>query len=1034
MPSRLLTSLSQAATERAHVRTLVVASTRGEGRELLRALARTRGAWVGLVATTPRPVALEIAGAALASEGRRLLDDLDEQALLDEMLDESLEEGRWAHLRELAEGVGFRRAARDAVSALRLAGVDPARVRRAPFSDDARRDLTSRLLESYIERIGQEALADTAALMERATRMLERDAPLPADRILLVPGLGTRGLAGRFLLALERRGARRLAADPVRGIDAPPGVLWAETGAPTALAHLHATQEWVKGGGTLPAGDLRFFRAGGITEELREVLRRVLQSGLRWDEVEIVTPDPAVYGPALHGLASRLGIPVTFAVGLPVERTRPGRAVAGWLRWIQEEFPEAVIRGLLESGDLTPPRPFRDVDGARLARRLRRMRVGWGRDRYLLAVDAKLDRLTAAGPRLGREEGQEEAERRHQRELRELKALRALLAPLIGALPRLPGRNDTDPVRVSPADLARALSRFLDAVSPGGSVDETAIERLGRILDRVASTLVRPTPFAAAVTILREHLAIRVPAPRAEGRAPWGSAGGHLHLTDVEHGGFSGRTAVFLVGMDAGRFPGSGSQDPILLDAERAALSPRDLPGSADRLAERRFRMAALLARLRGGVTMSWAAWEPSEGRALGPSPVLLQAYRLLAANPDATFRDLEQHVGDPLSRIPSGEARLDDEDVWLSALSRDGRLLAGEAVVRSAYPSLDAGLRARAAREGAPSAFHGIVARRATLDPRVDPRPILSSTRLETLGRCALRYFYAYVLGASPPEDPVFDPECWLDALRRGSLLHTVYERLLGAARREGLSWEDARLDARAGEILEEVAQSTRREVPPPSEAVHQREMAELQREVGSFLGMLRHDQPRWTHTELRFGFADSEHPAVELRLPGGGRILLRGAIDRVDDLPSGGLRIVDYKTGSTFRFMGGGDYDGGRRLQPILYSAVAERLLDARVDRMEYHFPTRKGENERRRFLRPRLTAGLSLLERLMEVPASGRFLPTEDGKDCAYCHFSHVCRVRKAKGPDPSSPLARWGAEHIEDDAYDLIRAVRRFEGGP
>ena len=46
-------------------------------------------------------------------------------------------------------------------------------------------------------------------------------------------------------------------------------------------------------------------------------------------------------------------------------------------------------------------------------------------------------------------------------------------------------------------------------------------------------------------------------------------------------------------------------------------VSSATLPSSAARLEERRFRMSALLARLRGRVTMSYAAWEPSEGRAL---------------------------------------------------------------------------------------------------------------------------------------------------------------------------------------------------------------------------------------------------------------------------------------------------------------------------------------------------------------------------------------------------------------------------------
>jgi len=212
----------------------------------------------------------------------------------------------------------------------------------------------------------------------------------------------------------------------------------------------------------------------------------------------------------------------------------------------------------------------------------------------------------------------------------------------------------------------------------------------------------------------------------------------------------------------------------------------------------------------------------------------------------------------------------------------------------------------------------------------------------------------------------------------------------------------------------------------------VYERELIELGRELASFLGMLQSDRPEWLETELRFGFAESEHPAVEVALPGGGRIVVRGAIDRVDRLPAGGLKVVDYKTGFAGRYQSGGIYNGGRRLQAVLYSVVAERLLDARVDRMEYHFPTRRGENQKRHFLRSQLARGLDLVDRLLDVAAAGRFLPTDEQNDCTICDFKHACRVDGEWG-ELESPMAQWGAQHVEDDEYDLIRAVRRFEGG-
>ena len=1029
----LLTALA-AEAERAPVgtRTLLVAPTRGEGREILRALARHRGKWLGFDVTTVRPLALEIVGSELSVKGLSLLDEFAEQALLDELLDEALAAAPDAgHLRGLAEGVGFRKAVREAVVALRLAGVGVKRVERADLADPAKQRLLADVLARLGERLRAGRLLDTAAMLELATETAQGSAPLPADLVLLVPGLGTRGLTGRFIAALERRGARRLPHERVRGLPVPAGVVWKESDEPApALACLNDVEGALAAGVAPPRIEL--FRAAGIVEELREVLRRILAAGLRWDEAEIVTPDPGAYGPALHALAVRLGIDVTFAVGLPVERTRPGRAVAAWLRWVQEGFPDGVIRRLLESGDLGPPREFREVDPARLARRLRRLRVGWGRERYRPALDAARRRLEAAGPRPYRDEDPDDAEARHERELREVDALRALLVPLLDAMPSVPQRLDAAPVQVAPGALAAGLAAFLERVPPGGSVDETALERLRRILDRAAATLTRPTTYAGALATVAEHLAIRVPAPRAEGRAPWVSDGGHLHLADVEHGGWTGRAATFVVGLDAARFPGSGMQDPILLDAERAALAGHDLPTSGDRLEERRFRMGAMLARMRGAVTLSYAAWEPIEGRVLTPSPLLLQAHRLREGRADVGFEDLASRLGDPLSRIPTGDARLDAEDVWLGALASGGSLLDGAAAVRASFHDLDAGLSAAAARAGGEyGPHHGLVTRRPALDPREGAPIVVSSSRLETLGSCPLRYFYKYVLGVAPPEDPAFDPERWLDALATGSVLHLVYDRTLRETRDAGIAPRDDAFLQRALAILAEELEAMRLQVPPPSTVVLERETAHLRDEVGSFVDMVRHDLPMWEATEMRFGFDDSARPAVELTLPSGRTIRVNGAIDRVDRLPSGGLRIVDYKTGWPGRFSETTVWNGGRRLQHAIYTEVAERITGSTVDRMEYHFPTRKGENKRARFTRADLRDGLALVDRLLDVVAEGRFLPSEHADDCKFCDFGEVCRVGSESFGKVDSERAAWGKRHFESEPYARFQLVRLFK---
>ncbi|HSH46557.1 MAG TPA: PD-(D/E)XK nuclease family protein [Longimicrobiales bacterium] len=1020
-PSALLQSLEEATTSYPLERKLLVCPSMGVGRELLRALVVRGRSWVGWQVTTPRRLAIDMTGQDLSAAGLSLIDRFEERALVDGALDEQLARPGFEPLRELGEAVGFRDAVGNAISALRLAAVDPDRLNAAPASNPLVRDLLTGTLAGYVEALGEGARTDTAGVLHRAARAVRASEWSAPGRVFLLPGLQRRGRGGELIGALEERGARPLRCDPVSGVTVPPAV-WTPVEEPAPLSPVMDPRPGAPG--TDPATPLRLdlFSATGPAEELREVLRRAMDAGLRWDQVEIVATDPVVYGSALHALASPLGISVSYGVGLPVERTRAGRAVAAYFRWVAGGFPADVIRHLLESGDIVPPGDA-PVDTVALARRLRRLRVGWGRHRYLPAIRRRLETL-AGEPRPRRDESAEEAAQRVARERAQLETLRAMLEPVLDATPDL----DSGDARVSPAGVARGLGRFLELVPDGEGPSATARRRLVAATDRVAATLIRETSPAAAMGILREHLEIRVPAPDREGSAPWVSSGGHLHITDVDHGGYTGREATFVVGLDADRFPGRGLQDPLLLDEQRRALDPEALPSSADLLAGARFRMAALLARLRGRVTLSYSAWDPAEARSVAPASLLLQAYRLREGRPGATFADLHDAMGEAASAVPRDGARLDAADVWLGALDGGGIFLNGRDVVRAAYPHLDAGLRARAALAyERPTEHHGLVTPRPGLDPR-QSGAILSASGVQDLGACGLRYLYRSVLGIRPPDDPAPDPDRWLEPMYRGRLLHSVFERVLRQARAAGLQLDDPEVATLAETVLEEEAERIRRQVPPPGEAVASRELVALEEDVRSFVHMLRERGADWVELELKFGLA-GRRPAV-IRTPAG-EVRFRGAIDRVD-ADGAGLRVVDYKTGRTGAFRADtGAFDGGRRLQNVIYAAVAESLLDRRVERMEYHFPTRRGENSVRGYARPELRRGLALMDRLLDLVAAGRFLPTENTRDCRFCDYGPICRVRE-EGYTQIAPMAEWAARVAPNaEEYQGLLEVRRFE---
>lgn len=832
-------------------------------------------------------------------------------------------------------------------------------------------------------------------------------------------------MAGRFIAALETVGATRLPTDPVMGLAVPDTRVW-------RAGDRAATGSWlndpasVAGKGTPPELRIDFFRAAGVAEELREVLRRVIEAGVEWDQVEIITPDPGVYGSALHAICERAGIPATFGVGLPLARTRPGRAVVQYFRWIEGGFSANDLRVLLEKGDLRPPGPHRVVGAMRMARRFRSLRVGWGRDRYTRLLDEAVAGL--AELKRNYWESEADAERRRARASAELAALQSILVPVLRATPVVPHPRTGGGIPVSAADLATGLQAFLKFVPTDHAVDQTAMDKVSLILARITETLTRKTEYAWAAAGLHQHLDVRVPAPRAEGKAPWSSDGGSLFLTDIEHGGRTGRPLTFVVGMDATRFPGGGMEDPLLLDRDRVRFGRAALPTAAERLADRRFEFAAMFARFRGRVSVSYSAWEPAEARAHSPGSEMLQVLRLAEANPALTFRDLHARLG-PAAGVLARTGALDGQDVWMRTLAPDGLPLHGTPLVRQAFPGLDRGLQAFEALDRAEaSVWVGMIGAHPDLDPRINPERVLSASKLESLGSCARRYFFESVLKVRAPDDFVLDPDVWLDPLARGSLLHTLYERLLGEARERDIAHEDPGFLALARSILAEEVGRARGIYPAPSPLVAEREIRGLEDDAASFVDMVRDHGANWLGLEVRFGMGDE--PAVRLPLPAG-EVTLRGIVDRVDEGGPDGVTVVDYKTGSTFTYRARtGVFDEGRRLQHLVYTAAVGRLLGRRVARMEYHFPTRRAENRIIGFSEPCLRCGPEVIAHLLDGVHEGAFLPTDNASDCLFCDFKHICRVRVNDWGDTNSPLARWAKRHREEiPEFGWVTKARR-----
>lgn len=972
------------------------------GRELLRALARRTGGWLGWEPATLRSISEELAFVPLAAAGRRPADDVDITSLFNRALDECLAEGKLRPAFAVhGAKLGIRAAVRDSILALRVAGATSEMVHRVTDRESPAGQLPV-VMDRFAALLGAAGLVDPAGLFEVALGSFDAEAPFVFDGLIVVaPGLKPRGLAGRLF---ERLGNRKHMLSE-----------------PAAESPLFAT-------GARPS----LFHAATAADEVREVLRRVLAvAGLTWDQVEIVTTDPDTYGVALHGLALRDEIPLTSLNGVPMARTRTGRAVARLLEWLEDGLPADFIREALECGELNAAVSAVGEgapDGASLARALRQLHIGWGRKRYGDAIQRLTDgSYVAARSDRHEDEDDESLAQRCAAAEAEAKALAAVLERLLAIVPpQIPERGSHTEPTTTPAVLAKAVLGFLEMVPVAGGGESRARERHLNRLRRLTEVGGEPQlPFSTAMAALREALTDLRAWPLAAGAgSPWASAGGQLYLTDLEHAGTTGRPHVFFVGLDADRVAGSRLQDPILTDADRsrlnALLGHDALTTTADRAAERRAAIRLALAALTGHGTLSYAAAASPEAGAAGPSWVLLEALRCDPASSEAGYDDLRKQLGEPASPVPRRPVALDGRDVWLGELAAESVLLDGREAVRAAYPDLARGLEAREALEGESLTVHyGLLPETAgRFDPALAGRPI-SPSSLQALAACPLRWFYKYGLGLRPPDDVEYDPECWLDAMERGTLLHRVFERFVREFRdKQGEVTGDA-----AGRRLEEItADEIRRwkaDVPPPGEAVFQTEEQEIHEIARGFLNLEREQAIKlpaaWLDAEYRFG---KEPKAVELRLPDGSRLPIQGSVDRVDRLADGTLRIIDYKTGSAGRYVRSNKdapLKGGRVLQAALYAHAAAALLGAAVSRSEYWFPA---ADRTVPYGPADLRDGPAVIASLLEHPRTGTFIPTTDSGDCAFCDYAPICRVTH----DPlyhrtSSPPASWAKEHAE-----------------
>ena len=393
---------------------------------------------------------------------------------------------------------------------------------------------------------------------------------------------------------------------------------------------------------------------------------------------------------------------------------------------------------------------------------------------------------------------------------------------------------------------------------------------------------------------------------------------------------------LFVVGLEAGRFPTRRPRSPILHEEDRLALKAAGLPFDAEALWEAR-ELSLFRALLAAGtqVCLSHGVLDASGREVLG-SAFLEDVKDRFAVTEEAIETSRVLTPGLPLFADPA---------------------VAGHALTAATIESV---------REtGAPNPWNGLIedpALRAELARRFGEDYIWSPTQLESYAKCPWSWFSARLLKLEKLEDP----DQQIDASLRGTLWHAALERFWGAA--AGV----LKSSARTGEGRMLGAPDLEWARPLLADAV---DAAWAAAGEGAWLGhpalhdvtlaTIRNTLIRYLEWEVqlnedayksRGNARETLRTAVEahelkfdnvLLEHGGIRLIYRGSIDRVEvgvdeRVPSAGfVAAVDYKSSKWGTPGGGAKKAWGDRvvLQVPLYAhALMQLMTGSKVSRVEY------------------------------------------------------------------------------------------------
>ncbi|CAM3825874.1 PD-(D/E)XK nuclease family protein [Smaragdicoccus niigatensis] len=391
---------------------------------------------------------------------------------------------------------------------------------------------------------------------------------------------------------------------------------------------------------------------------------------------------------------------------------------------------------------------------------------------------------------------------------------------------------------------------------------------------------------------------------------------------------------AYVVGLSEDLYPGRLREDALLPDRVRGAANG-ELSLALDGLyAKYRYLLAAF--QVAPQVVASFPRGDLRRSSHRLPSRWLLPTLRELSNDRElaATKWETAQYGQEVTHSGSFAGQLLTTKDLGTEQEWRTRRAAAGgldDATVDAARAMIEARTSHELTR------FDGNLTAESGLPNYAVDNKAIAPTALESYADCPHAYFVRRLLGVSPLEKP--EDVIQISPMDIGNLIHEAMDRLIkrfeGTLPGYGAPWSTQARDALA-EIAEELAEEFQHRGLTGHPRLWERERTRILDDLHTMLDTDDHWRAslnaRVVASEMPFG--QSGHNPVEVPIQGG-RVLMRGSADKVDETTHGELWVTDVKTGSKSPYADISTTDPiakGTKLQlPVYAHAARERYGNA-------------------------------------------------------------------------------------------------------